>query len=221
MESGSSTLSSVPVGLRERKKLRTRETIARVALELFAEHGFHDTTIKQIADAADVSPRTVSGYFPTKEELVFPEHGALFDALEVRLREREPDETAMEALRAWIGSLLDGDEHDLRKRRCRRLVVESDNGLRAYERGIQERAEQIIATAVAVDLDLPADDLVPRMVGAATMAAMEAMGRDHQHAEAEPADHDTEEFRTAALAMLDQAFAFLGAGVQGLRRRRR
>jgi AcrR family transcriptional regulator len=221
MESGSSALSEEPLGLRERKKLRTRETIARVALELFAEHGFHETTIKQIADAADVSPRTVSGYFPTKEELVFPEYHVLFDALETRLREREPGETAMEALRAWIGLLLDADKDDLARRRCRRTVIESDNALRAYERGVQERAEQIIAAAVAVDLDLPADDVVPRMVGAATMAAMEAMGRDHKDREDDPADQDPEVFRDAALAMLDQAFAFLGAGVQGLRRRRR
>ena len=42
-------------GLRERKKQRTRDTIAKVALELFVEQGFHATTIKQVADAADVA----------------------------------------------------------------------------------------------------------------------------------------------------------------------
>jgi AcrR family transcriptional regulator len=215
MESASPFHAAV-VGLRERKKQRTRETIARVALELFAEHGFHDTTIRQIAEAAEVSPRTVSGYFPVKEDLVFTEHGKLFDSLQLRLDEREPGETAMEALRAWIATILDTDERDLRARRCRRALVESDHALRTYERGIQERAEQIIAGAVAVDLGLPADDMVPRMVGAATMAAMEAMWRDTKESDLAP-----EEFRDASLAKLDEAFAFLGAGVQGLRRRRR
>ena len=58
-------------GLRERKKERTRATIARVALELFARDGFAATTLSAIAEAADVSPRTVSTYFPSKEGIVF------------------------------------------------------------------------------------------------------------------------------------------------------
>ena len=60
-------------GLRERKRVRTRITIARAALELFDRQGFQETTIPQIAEAADVSPRTVSAYFPHKEELAFPD----------------------------------------------------------------------------------------------------------------------------------------------------
>src|SRR3954465_13937246 len=93
-------------GLRERKKQRTRQTIARVALDLFAENGFHRTTIKQVAEAADVAPRTVSGYFPSKEELVFPDQHLVFGELERRLTQRGPEETTAAALRAWIGWLL-------------------------------------------------------------------------------------------------------------------
>jgi AcrR family transcriptional regulator len=210
--------SEVPVaalGLRERKKQRTRETIAQVALDLFAEHGFNGTTIKQIADAADVAPRTVSGYFPVKEELVFPDHEPLFDSLEQRLGEREPGETAMEALRTWIVTVLSADKHELDKRRCRRTLIESDHALRTYERGLQERAERIIAAAVAVDLGLPADDLVPRMVGAATMSALDALGSKSELPDAAP-----EEVRRAALSRLDDAIAFLGAGVRGLQQQR-
>ncbi len=206
-----------PNGLRERKKRRTRETIARVALELFAEQGFHDTTIRQIAEVADVSPRTVSAYFPVKEELVFGDHEAAFDSLEARLRDRRPGETAAEAMREWIvGEVL--SEHslgDLDRSRCLRSVIESDPTLRTYERGLQERAERIIAEAVAVDLDLPPDDLVPTMVGAATMAALDALGRGKRL----PADADLERFRSAALQLIDQAMAFVGAGVRGLQAR--
>ena len=92
-------ISDEALGLRERKRLRTRTTIARAALELFDRQGFHETPIAQIAEAADVSPRTVSGYFPHKEDLVFPDSEEAFQSLDHRLRERPPEETAADALR--------------------------------------------------------------------------------------------------------------------------
>ena len=201
------------IGLRERKKLRTREAIARSALDLFAEHGFQATTIREIAEAADVAPRTVSGYFPVKEELVFPDHADVFDRLAARLSGREPGETAVDALRAWLLAFLDDDSvADVERSARRRQVIDSDPALRIYERGLQERAERIVAEAVAVDLRLPADDLLPHMVGAATMAALDAIGRQIMTDAAG-------DFRATALALIDEAMAFIGAGVSGLERR--
>lgn len=60
---------SVP-GLRERKKLRTRTTLIDVATELCLKHGYDNTTVEQIAAAAEVSPRTFSRYFPTKGAVI-------------------------------------------------------------------------------------------------------------------------------------------------------
>ena len=57
-------------GLRERKKLRTRETVRREAFRLFESNGYAQTTVDQIAEAADVSPRTFFRYFPSKEQVV-------------------------------------------------------------------------------------------------------------------------------------------------------
>lgn len=57
-------------GLRERKKQRTRTTLIDAAVDLCLQHGFDNTTIDQIAEAAEVSPRTFSRYFPTKEAVV-------------------------------------------------------------------------------------------------------------------------------------------------------
>ncbi|MGY1899869.1 acyl-CoA-like ligand-binding transcription factor [Nocardia gipuzkoensis] len=57
-------------GLRERKKAQTRLTIQQHALRLFREQGYENTTVKQIADAAEVSESTFFRYFPTKEEVV-------------------------------------------------------------------------------------------------------------------------------------------------------
>ena len=62
---------AVDLDRRERKKLRTREAIQNAAFELFAERGYRETTIREIAERADVAPRTVTVHFPTKEELLF------------------------------------------------------------------------------------------------------------------------------------------------------
>jgi AcrR family transcriptional regulator len=196
-------------GLRERKKERTRKTIADVAFELFVTQGFQDTTIKQIADAAEVSPRTVSAYFPAKEELLFAEHDEVFDELGARLAAREAGETAADALRAWLMSLLAQGAPDLEHSRCVRELVASDPALRIYERGLQERAERIVAAAVAVDLGLPEDDLVPHMVGAATIATLDAMGKRIK-------EGDPSAFEAQSAALIDDAMDFIGGGIERL-----
>lgn len=72
-------------GLRERKKLRTRATLIQTAAELCERQGFDKTTVEQIAAAAEVSPRTFSRYFPTKEAVFFAiiEETAAFIAAEL------------------------------------------------------------------------------------------------------------------------------------------
>ena len=63
------TITPIALGLRERKTLKTKEAIQREALRLFEEQGYGETTIEQIAAAAEISPSTFFNYFPTKEDV--------------------------------------------------------------------------------------------------------------------------------------------------------
>src|SRR5712671_5225621 len=92
----------VQPGLRERKKQRTRETIARAARELFAERGYHATTLPDIAEAADVSTRTIFAYFASKEDILFSDFPLMKEALADALAERPQGEDALETVRKFI-----------------------------------------------------------------------------------------------------------------------
>src|SRR5581483_7155475 len=86
-----------PLGLRERKKQRTREALRAVALRLFERKGFEITTVEEIAAAARVSPRTVFRYFPTKHDLVFNRTDERLGLLLTAVRGRPPEEPPLVA----------------------------------------------------------------------------------------------------------------------------
>ena len=197
-------MEEATAGLRERKRVRTRRAIAGAALELFVRHGFHATTIPQIAAAADVSPRTVSGYFPAKEDLAFPDADDRISALEERLRSRPPGETAADALRQWLPEMLADDAHRAEEHRRRRAVIDADEALCAYEHRFMARAQAALTEAFAADLGAGPDALEPRMAAAATMTVFEVLGRDLDPAE-------------SPLAALDRALVFIGGGIGALR----
>jgi AcrR family transcriptional regulator len=90
------------VSLRERKKLATRRSLRKHALDLVAKRGFANVTVEDIAEAADVSPRTFFNYFPSKEAVLFGADPDRADSLRARLVQTAPGAPALEALRIVI-----------------------------------------------------------------------------------------------------------------------
>jgi AcrR family transcriptional regulator len=199
-------------GLRERKKQRTREQIIEAAMGLFAERGYHATTIADIAEAADVSPRTFFSYFPSKEAVVFHTVDRDLASLANALSDRLPGETAFDALRRWIDAQFDewaGDEEQalLRKRLCR-----EDEGLANFQGGVMARMHELLLGAIGDDLGEPPDALRPRLVAAAAVAALTSLDRSVS----EKADQSAPVGKAEALAVLDDAMLFLRGGLDAL-----
>jgi AcrR family transcriptional regulator len=213
MATDESKASCSLTGLRERKKQRTREAIIDAALRLFAERGFERTTVADIAEAADIAPRTFFGYFPTKEDVVFHDFDAVFAGLERRLSAREPGETAIDAMREWIAALMAEADFDDPRERKQRELIRSTPALREYDRSLMARFEVALGDAVAADLGADQGPLRPRMVAAAATAALsmlEAFYDDKVELLAREAD---------PMAMVDEAMTFLRGGIEALRER--
>lgn len=154
------------LGLRERKKAKTRGLLQEHALRLFREQGYEQTTIEQIAEAAEVSPTTVYRYFPTKADLVI--YDDLDDRMIQAFRAQPPELTAIQALRASLrtgfGAVI-GEELEIQRERER--LLRSEPELRAamldeLTRTLREIAELIAERAGRA----PDDDAVLALAGA-------------------------------------------------------
>jgi AcrR family transcriptional regulator len=194
------------LGLRERKKLRTREAIATVALELFAERGYQQTTVAEIAEAAEVSKGTLFAYFPSKEEIVFADTLPLRDQLCYELRHRSNGLSAVDTLRAFVADhmITPGPREALRER----LIAENEQ-LRLHYHARLAEVEDALAEAIAADLGEPADGPRPRFAAAAAISAISV-------AKAQARTVHGTASRTQAVAVLDQAAAFLEGGLAAI-----
>jgi AcrR family transcriptional regulator len=190
------------VGLRERKKARTKAAIQQHAMRLFHERGYQATTIEQIAAAAEVSPSTFFRYFPTKEDVV------LYDALDPMLLEAfraQPAElNPIQALRGAMWAVFDHlPAGEMAMQRERDALIRSVPELRA--RMLEEFAKnlQLIAEIVAERVGRPADDLAVRTLAGAVIG----VGISSMYAAGE--DGATEDY----LALMDAGLRHLDAGL--------
>ncbi len=173
--------STAPTGeahasLRERKKLATRRSLRRVALDLVAERGFAHVTVEDIAEAADVSPRTFFNYFPSKEAAVVGADPDRVAALRERIVREAPGEPVLTALRgvmtseaeAWADELTElggggGPTDWLRRMKGAR----ADPHLRAAHAAQMAMVERAIAEGLAERLGTDPDrDPYPGLLAA-------------------------------------------------------
>lgn len=94
-------------GLRERKKVQTRQRIIQAAMALFLERGFDDVSITEIADAADVSKMTVFNYFPAKEDMFFAGPRTVLPDVAGAIRARPASQSVMQAVRSYTRAALE------------------------------------------------------------------------------------------------------------------
>jgi AcrR family transcriptional regulator len=95
-------------GLRERKWARTRQLIADTAARLFAERGYENVTVTDVAREAEVAEQTVYNYFPTKEQLVIDRDQLVQERLSDLIRSRPPGITAAAAVRDFVLGFVTG-----------------------------------------------------------------------------------------------------------------
>lgn len=151
--------------LRERKRERTRTAIVAAGTRLFASAGYDETTIADIAAAADIGTRTFFSYFSGKEELLFPEHDrridAALEAIAGRAAGERPVEVLLKALAAGgpVSDDLTSATAGLRLR-----LMESVPAVRGRALQLQRRAEREIARALI--------DAYPDQFDAALAAAL-------------------------------------------------
>lgn len=202
------------LGLRERKKRRTREAITDAAFALFQESGFDGVSVVDIADAAEVSKPTLFAYFPTKEDLVlrrFLDHTG--PALVVR--QRPSGETVLRALRRdFLDRLAQRDVltglNDTPEAMTFHSLLYSTTTVMARLTGYMLDRERELAVEL-VSSEALSDEFTARTVAAQVFSAQRILG-DH-NAHDIRAGHTADETYPAAVTRTETAFDLLESGL--------
>jgi len=162
-------------GRRERKKLETRTALEAAALRLFAERGYEQTTVDDIAEAADVAVRTFFRYFQSKQHVLFGDVALGIAArLRTALRERPAKETPVEAVRAALGAMELDDAEQQRQVLDRLRLLQRLPELGGTYHLLFQQLHDVIAEEVAERTGKPVTDLHPQLLAAAATGALKA-----------------------------------------------
>jgi AcrR family transcriptional regulator len=140
-------------GHRERKKVRTRRTLLEAAVRLFGEQGYEQTTIAEIAAAADVAPRTFFAYFASKEDVLFLHAEDRWQVMLDVIAGRKPGEPLGDLLsrmfEALVHSLTDDHELDFALSPLRTRLMLTEPALRARGLTLMLEGQPLLAKALS------------------------------------------------------------------------
>jgi len=167
-------------GRRERKKLATRRSLRMHALELFAAKGFSKVTVEDIAEAADVSPRTFFNYFPSKEATFFGHEEFHADELRRQLVAQPASLTALQALQVVLAERVGSIAEEAAELGCDpaevlKLMKEAatDPDFRAARAAEMSNMERALAEGVAERLGASLEgDPYPALLATSAVGAL-------------------------------------------------
>jgi len=202
-----------PESLRERKKRLTREAIFAAARGLFSERDFDDVTVAEIADAANISVKTLFTYVGSKEELLFSGRPTVLDAVVEAVRNRKLAQTPLVAAgQALLAAVDDGDQ-DTNIDAFLRMAGRGQ-AARSRLRALWDETEDALTEALAARKDGPRELATRRLTAAQIMVLVRTV------TSAEVSDliaktADTEQARKEALRdWIRDAAGHLARGLQ-------
>lgn len=164
--------------LRARRREQTRREVGEVALRLFAERGYDDVTVAEIAEAAGISRRTFFTHFASKDEVLLVGSADDLTMLEQALEQRGPGESFLDVFRAHAGRRMEHEQAQAERRRLRRRVDQQHPELAARTAAHRALAEQrLVRPHIARDLGTTPDDPRVAIVAGAFVGAGEALSR--------------------------------------------
>jgi TetR/AcrR family transcriptional regulator, regulator of mycofactocin system len=167
------TSTELPVNRRERKKLETRTALEQAALRLFAEKGYEQTTVEEIAEAADVAVRTFFRYFSSKQHVLFGDVGHdRVTRLRSELSARPRGEPILDSVHAVMEATDIADPEEQRQIMVRLRLLEQQPSLVNTYLQLSYELRQIVVEFVAERTGLSVDkDPYPLIVASAVAAS--------------------------------------------------
>ena len=195
------------MGLRERKKQKTRRLLSEIALRRFAEKGVDGTTVEEICEEAEVSVSTFFRYFASKEAAAFADEQERVDVVRGVLETEPPDEPLIAVIRRSALTLVEYDIENKIELHKYMEMLDREPALAAYSLRRQNESMDIFTRLVAKRMGVdPAGDMRPRLVVAAAYGAVNTAWSAWLDGEG---DGDLR-------ALVNQAFDVLEAGLDAL-----
>ena len=166
------TLAELGGNRRIRRMQAARQEVERAALRLFAEQGYEQTTVEEIAEAAGISVRTLFRYYSSKQHLLFGDVAqGRIDLLRTALWARPPTEAPLVAIEGALDDLDLRDPAEREEILARFALLRRQPSLLTTYLVLNRDLASVVAEFVATRTGAATTDLYPQMVAAATTAA--------------------------------------------------